>query len=69
LKLPRFPSLAKLQSTVADIVIEQDRPFGSLKNGAVHGCSDLQEPGQHLRFEDDEDAMKTLLSFHPEGDR
>lgn len=46
----RFPSLAKLQSTVADIVIEQ-------------------EPGQHLRFEDDEDAMKTLLSFHPEGDR
>lgn len=23
----------------------------------------------HLRFEDDEDAMKTLLSFHPEGDR
>lgn len=46
----RYPSLAKLQSTVADIVIEQ-------------------EPGQHLRFEDDEDAMKTLLSFHPDGDR
>lgn len=26
-------------------------------------------PGRHLRFEDDEEAMKTLLSFHPAGDR
>ena len=28
-----------------------------------------QEAGMHLRFQDDEDAMKTLLSFHPDGDR
>ncbi|CAE8722381.1 unnamed protein product [Polarella glacialis] len=27
------------------------------------------EPGRHLRFEDDENAMKALLSFHPDGDR
>ncbi|CAK9065888.1 unnamed protein product [Durusdinium trenchii] len=46
----RYSSLATLQNTVVDIVLEQ-------------------EPGMHLRFEDDEDAMKTLLSFHPEGDR
>ena len=68
MKLPRYPSLAKLQSTVADIVIEQDRPDRSLLWWAV-AVPSPQEPGQHLRFEDDEDAMKTLLSFHPDGDR
>lgn len=46
----RYSSLARLENTVAEIVIQQ-------------------EPGMHLRFEDDEDAMKTLLTFHPDGDR
>ncbi|CAJ1365294.1 unnamed protein product [Effrenium voratum] len=46
----RYSSLAKLKSTVVDILLEQ-------------------EPGAHLRFKDDEDAIKTLLSFHPDADR
>jgi len=27
------------------------------------------KPGAHLRFEDDEDAVKALISFHPDSDR
>jgi len=27
------------------------------------------EPGTHIRFEDDEQAVKTLISFHPDSDR
>lgn len=27
------------------------------------------EPGMHLRLEDDENAIRTLLAYHPEGDR
>jgi len=27
------------------------------------------EPGQHLRFQDDEDMVKAMMAFHPAGDR
>lgn len=42
--------------------------FMTLKNALVEIVLE-QEPGMHLRFEDDEDAIKTLLSYHPDADR
>ncbi|CAE7749040.1 unnamed protein product [Symbiodinium sp. CCMP2592] len=42
--------------------------FMTLKNALVEIVLE-QEPGMHLRFEDDEHAIKTLLSYHPDADR
>ncbi|CAE7450570.1 unnamed protein product [Symbiodinium natans] len=42
--------------------------FMTLKNSLVEVLLE-QEPGMHLRFQDDEEAMKALLSYHPEADR
>jgi len=42
--------------------------FTKLQKSLVHVLLD-QKPGRHLRLQDDEDAMKALLSFHPDADR
>eukprot|EP00913_Durusdinium_trenchii_P016624 g15627.t1 len=70
-----IPDVASdLMSPSSALAVLEERPKSEailLAGRRYSSLATLQntEPGMHLRFEDDEDAMKTLLSFHPEGDR
>eukprot|EP00929_Paragymnodinium_shiwhaense_P101300 TRINITY_DN6428_c0_g1_i1.p1 TRINITY_DN6428_c0_g1~~TRINITY_DN6428_c0_g1_i1.p1 ORF type:complete len:649 (-),score=162.06 TRINITY_DN6428_c0_g1_i1:175-2121(-) len=64
-------SLAERPSGDKALIIAGRRhaSFEALKDDLVEMVITHGEPGMHLRVQDDQDAVRALLTYHPDGDR